>query len=103
MTTELTILHHPHVAPGLVPAVEDLAPGTCRIGHRHDGQLPPQAVLALVGARRILVTQIPAAVVTPLLGMTIASASASPSTAGVSRRLVGGIGDGLAYLTGTGR
>ena len=101
MTTELTILHHPHIEPARVVAVEDLAPGTCRIGHRHDGQLPPQAVLALVGARRILVTQIPAAVVTPLLGMTIASAS--PSTAGVSRRLVGGIGDGLAYLTGTGR
>jgi hypothetical protein len=100
VTTEPPILHHPHAEPAPVVAVEDLAPGTCRIRHRHDGQLPPQAVLALVGARRVLVTQIPA-VVTPLLGMTIASAS--PSTAGVSRRLVGGIGNGLASLTGTGR
>ncbi|MDQ1675713.1 MAG: hypothetical protein QOC93_857 [Actinomycetota bacterium] len=43
---------------------------------------------------------IAAAVVAVLLGMTIAT---STPMAGVSRQLVGGIGNGLAYLTGTGR
>jgi hypothetical protein len=61
VTAEVTILHHPHVDPGLVSAVEDLAPGSCRVRHLHDDQLPPQAVLIIAGARRILVVTVPAA------------------------------------------